>query len=89
MLASTFLVPIRMPLRLVLIKRSGDVLSTWRSAKFLLSTANIANVTNFPFPPPLSLELTIIRAQTTGYLLGFPALLCVGLNSGQYQGPRM
>jgi hypothetical protein len=27
--------------------------------------------------------------RTTGYLLSFPALLCVGPNSGWYQGPRM
>ena len=27
--------------------------------------------------------------RTTGYLLSFPALLCVGPNSGRYQGPRM
>ena len=34
-------------------------------------------------------EAVSLQARTTGYLLGFPALLCIGLNSGQYQGPRM
>ena len=37
--------------------------------------------------PPCPCRTTPPRRA--GYLLGFPTLLCVGPNSGQYQGPRM